>query len=207
MLFQSVRSPKAYWKTSTSSEARLVISVGILQIPVFSTPVALFSQESRFLFHRNFFGTSSGNLSVWGLHRKLCRISFVRQKQSTIQFYGTLQWLLRTTIAAPPPPLLCRHCCATTTTATPIAVPPLPLMSLRRLSHRCAAIPVAAPPKPLLHRHRSPKSVSSLSRGRVPDSSTWIIFCLFFTTTVQFTEQPSVHPPTLFRRSRTLSAD
>ena len=32
-------------------------------------------------------------------------------------------------------------------------------------------------------------------------------FCLLFTTTVQFTEQPSVHPPTLFRFSRTLSAD
>jgi len=35
-----------------------------------------------------------------------------------------------------------------------------------------------------------------------------LFFCLLFTTTVQFTEQPSVHPPTLFRRSRTLlSAD
>ena len=31
--------------------------------------------------------------------------------------------------------------------------------------------------------------------------------CLFFTNTVQFTEQPSVCPPALFRRSRTLSAD
>jgi hypothetical protein len=78
---------------------------------------------------------------------------FVRQKQSTIQFYGTLQWLLSTTIAAPPPPLLCHHCCAATTTATPIAAPPLPLLLLRRLSHRCAAIAVAAPPKPSLHRH------------------------------------------------------
>ncbi len=38
------------------------------------------------------------------------------------------------------------------------------------------------------------KSVSSLSRGRVPDSSPWIVFYLLFTTTVQFTEQPSVHP-------------
>jgi hypothetical protein len=38
-------------------------------------------------------------------------------------------------------------------------------------------------------------SVSSSSRGRVPDSSPWIVFCLFFTTTVQFTEQPSVRPP------------
>ncbi len=31
-------------------------------------------------------------------------------------------------------------------------------------------------------------------------------FCSLFTTTVQFTEQPSVHPPPLFRRSRTLLA-
>jgi hypothetical protein len=56
-------------------EARLPIPAGILRIPVFSAPVALFSQESQFLFHRNFFGMSSGNLSVWGLHRKLRRIS------------------------------------------------------------------------------------------------------------------------------------
>jgi hypothetical protein len=77
---------------------------------------------------------------------------FVRQKQSTIQFYGTLRWLLFTTIAAPPPPLLRRHCCAATTTATPIAALPLPLPSLRRLSHCCAAIAVTAPPKLLLRR-------------------------------------------------------
>ncbi len=38
------------------------------------------------------------------------------------------------------------------------------------------------------------KSVCSPSRGRVPDSSPWIVFCLFFTTTVQFTKQPSVGP-------------
>jgi hypothetical protein len=38
------------------------------------------------------------------------------------------------------------------------------------------------------------KSVCSPSRGRVPDSSPWILFCLLFTTTVQFTEQPSVRP-------------
>jgi hypothetical protein len=50
------------------------------------------------------------------------------------------------------------------------------------------------------------ESVSSLSRGRVPDSSPWIVFCLLFTTFVQFTEQPSVLPPALFRCSRTLSA-
>ena len=34
-----------------------------------------------------------------------------------------------------------------------------------------------------------------------------LFFCLLFTTTVQFTEQPSVCPPTLFRCSRTLSAN
>jgi hypothetical protein len=38
------------------------------------------------------------------------------------------------------------------------------------------------------------KIVCSLSRGRIPDSSPWIVF-LFFTSTVQFTEQPSVYPP------------
>ena len=47
--------------------ARLVIPAGILRIPVFSSPVALFSQESRFLFLRNFLGTPSGILSVPGL--------------------------------------------------------------------------------------------------------------------------------------------
>ncbi len=31
--------------------------------------------------------------------------------------------------------------------------------------------------------------------GGVPDSSPFILFCLLFTTTVQFTEQPSVCPP------------
>jgi hypothetical protein len=57
------------------------------------------------------------------------------------------------------------------------------------------------------HGGDTAKSVCSPSKGRVPDSSPWIVFCLFFTTTVQFTEQPSVRPPALFRRSRTLSAD
>jgi len=39
----------------------LVIPAGILRIPVFSAPVALFSQESQFLFLRNFFGAPSVN--------------------------------------------------------------------------------------------------------------------------------------------------
>ena len=47
----------------------------------------------------------------------------------------------------------------------------------------------------LLHGGDTAKSVCSPSRGRVPDSSPWIVFCSFFTTTVQFTEQPSVRPP------------
>ncbi len=42
------------------------------------------------------------------------------------------------------------------------------------------------------HGGDTAKSVCSSSRGRVPDSSPWIVLCLFFTTTVQFTEQPSV---------------
>jgi hypothetical protein len=56
----------------------LVIPTGILRIPVFSSPVALFSQESRFLFLRNFLGTPSGILPVPGLlyqayvHRNSC---------------------------------------------------------------------------------------------------------------------------------------
>ncbi len=40
----------------------------------------------------------------------------------------------------------------------------------------------------LRHGGDTAKSVSSLSRGRVPDSSPWIVFCLLFTNTVQFTE-------------------
>jgi hypothetical protein len=61
--------------------------------------------------------------------------------------------------------------------------------------------------KCMRHGGDTAKSVCSPSRGRVPDSSPWVFFCLFFTTTVQFTEQPSVHPTTLFRCSRTLSAN
>jgi hypothetical protein len=47
----------------------------------------------------------------------------------------------------------------------------------------------------LHHGGGTAKSVSSLSRGRVPDSPYGFFFCLLFTTTVQFTEQPSVCPP------------
>ncbi len=46
----------------------------------------------------------------------------------------------------------------------------------------------------LRHGGDTAKSVCSPSRGRVPDSSPWIVLCIFFTTTVQFTEQPSVRP-------------
>ena len=52
---------------SANMQPRLVIPAGILRIPVFSSPVALFSQESRFLFLRIFFFSSSGVLSVPGL--------------------------------------------------------------------------------------------------------------------------------------------
>ncbi len=47
----------------------------------------------------------------------------------------------------------------------------------------------------LHHGGDTAKSVCSLSRGRVPVSSPWIVSCLFFTTNVQFTEHPSVCPP------------
>ena len=53
--------------------ARLPIPAGILRIPVFSVPVALFSQESQFLFRRNIILSPSEILSVWGQHRRLCR--------------------------------------------------------------------------------------------------------------------------------------
>jgi hypothetical protein len=50
-------------------------------------------------------------------------------------------------------------------------------------------------PAALHHGGDTAKSVCSLPRGRVPDSSSWIVFLFIFTTTVQFTEQPSVCPP------------
>jgi hypothetical protein len=113
-------------------------------------------------FHRNHDSCSAITFSerhqetcLYGAYVESCvGYQFVRQKQSTIQFYGTLRWLLSTTIAAPPPPLLRCHRCAVTTTATPIAAPPLPLPLLSCLSRCCAAIAVAAPPKPSLHHHR-----------------------------------------------------
>jgi hypothetical protein len=133
----------------------LVISVGILRIPVFSAPVALF-------FHRNHDSCSA--VTFLERRQKTCGLygayvdsyvgyQFVRQKQSRIQFYGALRWLLSTIIAVLPPPLLRRHCCAATTTATPIAVPSLPLLLLCHLSHCCAVIVIAAPPKLSLHHH------------------------------------------------------
>jgi hypothetical protein len=112
-------------------------------------------------FHRNHNSCSAVTFSEH--HQETCLYGayvgsyagyqFVRQKQSTMQFYGTLRWLLSTPIAALPPPLLCRHCCTATTTATPIAAPPLLLPLLRCLSRCCTVIAIAAPPMPLLHRH------------------------------------------------------
>ena len=59
---------------------RLHFPAGILRIPVFSIPVALFSQESRFLFRRNFFGTPSEILSVWACVGCYVGNEFVRKK-------------------------------------------------------------------------------------------------------------------------------
>ncbi len=49
--------------------------------------------------------------------------------------------------------------------------------------------------KCMCHGGDTAKGVCSPSRGRVLDSSPWIVFCLYFTTTVQSPEQPSVCPP------------
>ena len=57
-------SCEAFFCLRVFFSARLVIPAGILRIPVFSSPVALFSQESRFLFLMYFLGTPSGILSV-----------------------------------------------------------------------------------------------------------------------------------------------
>jgi hypothetical protein len=121
-----------------------------------------FSQESQFLFHRNFFRTSSGNLSVWGLCRKLCGIFFflTKTEYNAILWYSIMASIhhhccAASTIAIAASPLLhCHHhchphCCA----IIAIAVTVLPLPLLRRLSRCCPAIAVAAPPLPLLRCH------------------------------------------------------
>jgi hypothetical protein len=59
--------PQPMWIVLAVCHARLHIPAGILRIPVFSVLVALFPQESRFLFRRNFFFTSSEIRSVPGL--------------------------------------------------------------------------------------------------------------------------------------------
>ena len=100
---------------------------------------------------------------------------------------------------------------ATATARATITKEGLPLHVVAMCSAFGGATPCLHPhghkQKCMRHGGDTAKSVCSPSRGRVPDSSPWIVFCLFFTTTVQFTEQPSVCPPTLFRRSRTLSAN
>ncbi len=70
-----------------------------------------------------------------------------------------------------------------------------------------ASTPMDKKVKCMHHGGDTAKNVCSPLRGRVPESSPWIVFCLFFTTTVQLTEQPSVCPLALFRCSRTLSAN
>ena len=50
--YESILFCELLWCLVTSG---VPIPSGILQIPVFSVPVALFSQESRFLFRRNCF--------------------------------------------------------------------------------------------------------------------------------------------------------
>jgi hypothetical protein len=100
---------------------------------------------------------------------------------------------------------------ATATATATITKEGLPLHVVGMCSAFGGATPCLHPHghkgKCMRHGGNTAKSVCSSSRGRVPDSSPWIVFCLFFTTTVQFTEQPSVCAPTLFRRSRTLTAD
>ncbi len=46
----------------------------------------------------------------------------------------------------------------------------------------------------LRHGGDTAKSVCSLSRGRIPDSSPWIVFCLFFTTTFSLLNNPLFAP-------------
>ncbi len=58
----------------------------------------------------------------------------------------------------------------------------------------------------LHHRGDTAKSVSSLSRGRVPDSSQWILFLFIIYNYCSVYWTTLCSPPALFRRSRTLSA-
>jgi hypothetical protein len=85
--------------------SRLVIPAGILRIPVFSVPVHFFSQESRFLFRRDFLEPPEESCLYGAYVESYVGYKFVRQKQSMYNSM-TLQWLLSTTIDAPPPPLL-----------------------------------------------------------------------------------------------------
>jgi hypothetical protein len=149
--------------------SRLYIPARILRIPMCFPFLWCF-------FHRNQDSCSAVTFSE--RHKETCLYGayvesyvgyqFVRQKQSTIQFFGTLQWLLSTTIAAPPPPLLRCHCCTATTTATPIVALPSPLPSLRRHRRRCAAIAVAGPPKPSLHRLSGCCTAIALAAPQLP---------------------------------------
>jgi hypothetical protein len=54
--------------------SRLPIPAGILRIPVFSAPVAFFQRNHISCSAVTFLEPPSGNLSVWGLCRKLRRI-------------------------------------------------------------------------------------------------------------------------------------
>jgi hypothetical protein len=56
------------------------------------------------------------------------------------------------------------------------------------------------------HGGDTAKSVCSPSRGRVPDSSPWIVFCLL-QLLFSLLNNPLFAPPALFRCSRTLSAN
>jgi hypothetical protein len=75
LLFRHYLGPNNVGNMAGEAEQvpRLHILAGILRIPVFSVPVALFPQESRFLFRRNLFFTPSEILSVWGQRRMLRR--------------------------------------------------------------------------------------------------------------------------------------
>jgi hypothetical protein len=61
-------------------EVRIRTAPPNIHIPVFSVPVALFPQESGFLFRRNFFFTPSEILSVWACVGCYVGNEFVRKK-------------------------------------------------------------------------------------------------------------------------------